>query len=102
MRPGEKGEAVAIVQQALVDLGFAMPLSTNSGRSLTDGVFGAETKRVVTQFQSRLGLVADGIVGRQTLSRLDDLIVAQSNAEEAQASSIARNEFGLRTAKPSA
>lgn len=100
MRQGEKGEPVAIVQQALIDLGFAMPRSTNNGRSLTDGIFGTETSKVVTQFQSRFGLVADGVVGRQTMARLDDLIMSQSNLEEAESFTIAREEFSLRTAKP--
>jgi murein L,D-transpeptidase YcbB/YkuD len=55
---------------------------------------------VVTQFQSRFGLVADGVVGRQTMARLDDLIMSQSNLEEAESFTIAREEFSLRTAKP--
>ncbi len=84
MKQGEKGVAVAIVQQALVDLGLAMPLTTNNRRRLTDGIFGAETTRVVILFQNTFGLVADGVVGRQTLAKLDELIIAQSAVQRNQ------------------
>jgi len=76
LKQGEKGDAVAIVQQALVDLGFAMPLTTRNGLTLPDGIFGAETTRVVKRFQSKFGLVVDGVVGRQTMAKLDGLLVA--------------------------
>jgi peptidoglycan hydrolase-like protein with peptidoglycan-binding domain len=92
MKQGEKGVAVAIVQQALVDLGFAMPLTTNNRRSLTDGIFGAETVRVVIQFQKTFGLVADGVVGRQTLAKLDELIIAQSVVQRSQDQALAARE----------
>jgi peptidoglycan hydrolase-like protein with peptidoglycan-binding domain len=99
MKQGEKGEAVAIVQQALVDLGFAMPNTTNGGRSLADGIFGQETARVVSQFQAANGFAVDGRVGRDTLKRLDDLLRAQSVRAEAESRLSFRNEFLLRTAK---
>jgi peptidoglycan hydrolase-like protein with peptidoglycan-binding domain len=102
LKQGEKSDAVAIVQQALVDLGFAMPLSTQGGRGLTDGIFGAETARIVRQFQKSFGLTVDGIVGKQTLAKLDELIVAQSKLKESQGLFAARQDFTLRTAKPSA
>ena len=100
LKQGEKGEAVAIVQQALVDLGFPMPNSTNGGRGLADGIFGAETLRIVRQFQSMNGLAVDGDLGRNSLARLDDLILAQSALKEALFSQFSRSEFGLKTAKP--
>jgi peptidoglycan hydrolase-like protein with peptidoglycan-binding domain len=100
MKQGEKGEAVAIVQQALVDLGFAMPNTTNNGRSLADGIFGSETVRVVSQFQAANRIAVDGRVGRDTLAKLDELILAQSAQKEAKSRLLSRNEFTLRTAKP--
>lgn len=100
MKQGEKGEAVAIVQQALVDLGFSMPVTTNNGRSLADGIYGRETVLVVGQFQTANGLVADGIIGRNTLAKLDALILAQSAAKAANQRASASNQFTLTTAKP--
>ena len=100
MKQGEKGEAVAIVQQALVDLGFAMPNTTNGGRSLADGIFGSETARSVRQFQSANGLGVDGSVGRDTLTRLNERILAQSTLRQTEFRSGARREFTLKTAKP--
>jgi len=99
MRQGEKGDAVAIVQQSLVDLGFAMPITTKKGSSLADGIFGQETFRVVKLFQTKNGLTADGIVGRNTIAKLDDLIVAQSAATTGSQSLQSRNQFAVTTAK---
>jgi peptidoglycan hydrolase-like protein with peptidoglycan-binding domain len=76
MKQGEQGEAVAIVQDALIDLGYSMPVSTANGWNLADGVYGPETISVVRKFQTSFGLTADGIVGRQTLQKMSDLITA--------------------------
>ena len=46
LKAGERGDAVAIVQMALIDLGFAMPKSTNAGRQLPDGVFVSGPERI--------------------------------------------------------
>jgi len=100
MRQGEKGEAVAMIQQAFVDLGFSMPITTGSGRRLADGIFGAETFRVVSQFQKANGLTADGIVGRLTIARLDALILAQAKSKEGGQVATAGNHFAMTTAKP--
>ncbi len=100
IRQGEKGDAIAMIQQAFVDLGFSMPITTGSGRRLADGIFGAETFRVVSQFQKANGLTADGIVGRLTMARLDALILAQSKAKEGSQTVTAANQFTLTTAKP--
>jgi len=81
MKQGEKGDAVAIVQMALVDLGFAMPLTTAGGQKLPDGIFGNETARVVRLFQSTNALTSDGDVGPKTLAKLEQLIVDLSIAQ---------------------
>ncbi|MBL8796715.1 MAG: peptidoglycan-binding protein [Planctomycetia bacterium] len=99
MRQGEKGDAVAIVQQSLVDLGFDMPITTKNGLSLADGIFGQETLRIVKLFQTQNGLTADGIVGRNTMAMLDDLIVAQSTAKSGSQNLQSRNQFAVTTAK---
>lgn len=81
MRFGERGAAVALVQQALIDLGFAMPASTRNGIAPPDGIYGGETLRTVQAFQTEHqsdGLLdeqgrPDGIVGRKTMGKLDKL-----------------------------
>jgi peptidoglycan hydrolase-like protein with peptidoglycan-binding domain len=71
VRMGETGPAVAALQMALIDLGYAMPNSTRQGNALADGIFGNETHYVVKMFQSKGGLVVDGVVGPRTLGSLD-------------------------------
>ncbi len=78
VKQGDRGEAVAILQMALLDLGMAMPNSTNQGRTLPDGIFGPETANRVRSFQIANGLVSDAIVGRLTLAALERAIIAQS------------------------
>jgi peptidoglycan hydrolase-like protein with peptidoglycan-binding domain len=80
MRQGAKGEGVRTLQLALIDLGFAMPNSTNGGTSLPDGIFGSETLKCVMAFQRANGLDVDGVAGAQTFAKLDALIAALSEA----------------------
>jgi peptidoglycan hydrolase-like protein with peptidoglycan-binding domain len=80
LRQGAHGDGVVVLQLALLDLGFAMPISTHSGTSLPDGVFGAETLRAVMAFQRANGLEVDGIVGAHTMARLDQSLAAQTEA----------------------
>lgn len=70
---GEKGEAVRLVQQALIDLGFPMPLSTRRFGS-PDGVYGQETIKQAKAFQIKFHLSPDGGTGRQTMGKLDELL----------------------------
>lgn len=73
MNFGEVGEAVRIVQQSLIELGYWMDISIKKFNS-PDGIFGNETRDRVRQFQSGHGLYVDGIVGRSTLAKLDELL----------------------------
>lgn len=73
MGTGETSEGVKLVQQAFLDLGFAMPKSTNNGKSGPDGIFGSETRATAIEFQKRHKLSPDGVVGKQTMTKLDDL-----------------------------
>jgi peptidoglycan hydrolase-like protein with peptidoglycan-binding domain len=70
---GETGEAVRILQQALIDLGFPLPLSTRKYGS-PDGVFGQETAGKVREFQSKNRLTPDALVGHKTMTVLDTLL----------------------------
>ena len=78
LKTGEpKGKAVELVQQALVDLGYKMPVSFAKGSP--DGIYGKETTQVVRQFQVDQGFPPsgwDGRAGRDTLTRLDQLFPA--------------------------
>lgn len=61
-------DAVRAIQQALVDAGFPLPTFG------VDGEFGTETENAVKAFQAASGLIfaqQDGVVGPNTLSRLD-------------------------------
>jgi peptidoglycan hydrolase-like protein with peptidoglycan-binding domain len=80
---GESGEHVAAIQQALIDLGMKMPRSTNNSTTLPDGIFGIETAARVKEFQALNGLMSDGIVGKQTITKLEALIEAAHNKSEA-------------------
>lgn len=60
-RPFTTGADVRALQQALARSG--LPIAA-------DGIFGPGTDRAVRQFQASRGLVADGMVGAQTRSRL--------------------------------
>lgn len=71
LRIGERGVAVQKLQKALIDLGFPMPITTRRGT--VDGIYGAETAATVRKFQAKHKLKLDGVAGRQTLSKLDQL-----------------------------
>jgi peptidoglycan hydrolase-like protein with peptidoglycan-binding domain len=89
IRVGARGVAVEILQRALKDLGFSMPHSTKP-TGFPDGIFGAETEATVKAFQRANNLAVDGIVGRNTLARLDEIFTARE-AREAQERLVAVN-----------
>lgn len=69
LRKGEIGDGVKAVQQALVDLGYKMPVSLKLG--VPDGIYGSETWSTVYTYQMHQGIGKDGITGHDTLERLD-------------------------------
>ena len=62
LRNGSRNSAVLFLQRLL--LSYLYPITN------LDGIFGPETERAVRAFQSENGLVADGIVGRNTWNTL--------------------------------
>lgn len=64
--PGDTGKQVKELQQALNALGFTV--------GKPDGDYGPNTQSAVEQFQSSKGLTADGIVGQQTLTALQQAL----------------------------
>ena len=73
MKRPEQGEAVRLIQQALIDLGYPMPKSTRKYGSL-DGIYGNETVSKIRVFQKANGLKHDGVVGRNTMAKFDSLL----------------------------
>lgn len=67
-------EAVQILQQALLDLGYKMPKTTKKTGE-PDGIYGGETAAAVKQFEDDQGLTIhdSGIAGREVLGRLDEI-----------------------------
>ncbi len=79
MSSGSIDRGVAAVQQGLIDLGFAMPRST-ARFGVPDGIFGKETYSRVQQFQRQQGLTVNGIVSKNTMSKLDNLLLLPHSA----------------------
>ena len=72
LKQGAKGGGVGVMQGALMDLGYPMPITLAKwGRP--DGLFGSETYRTVQRFQGDHKLSVDGIAGRMTIHALDTL-----------------------------
>lgn len=65
IKKGSTGPDVVLCQQDLIQLGY--DLSPYGA----DGKFGAKTEEAVKQFQTSVGLKADGIVGPKTWEALD-------------------------------
>jgi peptidoglycan hydrolase-like protein with peptidoglycan-binding domain len=73
LQVGDQGTAVATVQHALVELGFLLP---DFG---IDGIFEAETRQGVMDFQTAQGLTGaavDGVIGPGTMGLLDAAVPA--------------------------
>ena len=62
LKKGAKGNITKLVQEKLVSLGY----NTNG----VDGIFGTGTEKAVISFQKSNGLLADGIVGKNTWGKL--------------------------------
>lgn len=71
LRRGAHGSAVGLLQAALVQVGRKLPHSV-SAKGIADGYFGSETEGAVLAYQgARPPLQVDGVVGKNTIARLD-------------------------------
>jgi len=77
MKYGEKGYAVRLLQQALIDQGIPLPKSTEK-HGTPDGDYGSETKAKVKVFQRKHHLDDDGRVGTDTMGKLDEVVTYQA------------------------
>jgi len=68
LRKGDRSDEVAELQQSLNRLGVR---DASGNRLAEDGKFGDNTREAVLAFQKQQGLKEDGLVGRQTLGRIE-------------------------------
>jgi len=68
LKVGTKSDAVKTLQVKLTKLGYAL---------VADGDFGPKTEAAVKDFQSKIGLTVDGVVGPVTQKALDTKIAKQ-------------------------
>ncbi len=66
LRQGDRGEAVRMLQQSLIRLGYMTEAAYNTG----PGVFGPKTDAALRAFQRDAGITVDGIYGPQTRQAL--------------------------------
>ena len=83
---GARGDAVAQLQQSLVDAGF-----TPAGG--VDGIFGSGTEAALRSFQSAAGISATGSVDSMTAARLLSPAAAAVEAEAAPAAPVVTEEL---------
>jgi peptidoglycan hydrolase-like protein with peptidoglycan-binding domain len=70
LKKGDRNERVKALQDTLSRVGYKVVI---------DGIYGLETEGAVRSFQTRYGLVSDGIVGNMTLARLQEVALGASN-----------------------
>ena len=78
LRLGSRGENVSIIQWSLniINQGWGV-----TNQLSVDGIFGSGTEAAVIAFQRRVGLTADGVVGRQTWNAMSEQYsIATNNA----------------------
>jgi hypothetical protein len=68
LRPGDSGEAVRSLQEALGQLGYEV--------GEPDGEYGPATEAAVAAFQADQGLADDGVAGTQTLEAIEQALAA--------------------------
>ena len=68
MKKGSKGTDVKMLQEFLLQLGYALP------RYGADGEFGSETETALKRFQKKAGIRQDGIYGSETHQALMDAV----------------------------
>lgn len=101
LKKGSAGPAVAELQQSLIRLGF------NCGIAGVDGDFGNATHEAVVAFQTKYNLEVDGVVGNETMQKIQTLLAAQpaktnKNYTASALIAIAANEIGYHEKRSNA
>ena len=78
LRLGTVGDAVKVLQQRLIALGY---LTGNA-----DGNFGTKTSMALIQFQRNNGLSMDGVAGAQTLAKINSMNAMAANGSTSSTS----------------
>lgn len=79
LRIGSSGDAVRQIQEQLNAISNNYPLIPKIN---VDGIYGPATENAVKVFQSVFNLTQDGIVGRRTWYRIQDIYVAVTRIAE--------------------
>lgn len=95
---GQTNSGVAVVQDLLRDLGYTFKVSFKNRKA--DGIFGAETKRNIEAFQRDHSLKPDGIVGKLTLEKLDEIVIKNNALEERSKLELSMQEAKNRSLPP--
>lgn len=81
LKPGDRGDAVALLQEALTKLGFELPESTRARAPDTtpirfNGVYNDETARKIVELERRNPPldIDRGVAGKQVLTKMDELL----------------------------
>ena len=82
---GSKGVAVKELQTALNSFGYSL---------VVDGDFGFKTYCALTSFQSKQGLVADGVAGPKTWAKIDSLLSTSKKSISEIAKEVANGKWG--------
>jgi hypothetical protein len=77
IKKGDKGDEVKLLQEYLQKLGNSLKI---------DGDFGATTDKFVREFQTKLKLTIDGVVGDKTWAAIENEIAKQNPQKIAQVS----------------
>jgi peptidoglycan hydrolase-like protein with peptidoglycan-binding domain len=76
LRTGDRGDQVRQLQ-ALLNRDYPAYSTLDE-----DGIFGPKTEAVIREFQRRAGLPVNGIAGRETMAKLDELTTQQGDGDQ--------------------